>query len=129
MARFLGLLLLAFAAVLGLFTATSHAASGGPDPGWMYSNLVQCKNKNSALVDSIGKFCEGGMVSNSAKAIKGKKVKNMRARVKMRCPGGQYVPQDWCNAQFWDVCARGNNKGAGNRRYYLGCQDFRITVK
>ena len=124
----MSLLLLGFVAILGMFNTTTNAAGGGPDAGWMYSNLAQCKNKNSALVDAIGKFCQGGMVSNSAKATKGLRVKNMRMRVKMRCPGGQYVPQDWCNAQFWDVCARGNNKGAGNRRYYLGCQDFRIAV-
>jgi hypothetical protein len=39
-----------------------------------------------------------------------------------------WVPQYWCERQFWKVCAYGNNKGRGNMNFGgRGCQVFDIT--
>lgn len=114
--------------------------------GLAYSKATNaaCAAIEPAIVNAVGQFCQNDKIYiPSAYALNGmrgwdddfkkdKKAHSAKVWISGRCSPAQYVPQDICFQQFWDMCtstvfpADGYpvNKEYGND----GCQDWNIQL-
>ena len=134
MARILGLLILGFIVLLGLLThpATATPPNNGPNKTWMYNQRIACYRKKKNLPNALNQFCKGGFrigrydYKNGVFNIKQRKYRGGYIESWATCNAGDWVPEDWCRAQMYDTCARGDKNGHGWQKYAGGCQWFTI---
>jgi hypothetical protein len=119
----LTLLLLGVITLLTLCTPTL----AGPDWWQMYNNEIACAHKDVRALGAINSFCNTNVYTGGEYAAEGVALAGARVGISASCGWGTYVPQVWCQSQFYEVCAWGNNKGRGQRNYDGGCQHFWIT--
>lgn len=114
---FLGLI-----ALLSLITPTL----AGPDWWQMYQNELACARKDVRVLGAINQFCNTNVYTGGVYASEGTAVSGARVGIGASCKWGTYVPQIWCQSQFYETCAWGNGRGRGQRQYDGGCQHFWI---
>jgi hypothetical protein len=119
----LTLLLLGVITLLTLCTPTL----AGPDWWQMYNNEIACAHKDVRALGAINAFCNTNVYTGGEYAAEGVALAGARVGISASCRWGTYVPQVWCQSQFYEVCAWGNKKGRGQRNYDGGCQHFWIT--
>jgi hypothetical protein len=117
------LVLLGLIALLSLITPTL----AGPDWWTMYQNELTCARKDVRALGAINAFCNTNVYTGGAYAAEGYALGGARVGISASCKWGTYVPQVWCQSQMYEVCAYGNGKGRGERKYDGGCQHFWIT--
>lgn len=100
------------------FVASATAASD-------YENAMKCGKKNPEINSAIEQFCrKGNMIVPSKYAGEGHTYGGIHVAIHGTCEPQQWVPPEYCNLQFHEICAH-HKHGAGFKRYN-GCQDFRI---
>lgn len=65
----------------------------------------------------------------STYADNGVEIKTHRVRIVSNCDPPQWVPQYWCEKQFYDICASAPQEGPSNSGKYgrNGCQVFEVA--
>ncbi|KAK5173302.1 uncharacterized protein LTR77_001983 [Saxophila tyrrhenica] len=111
-----------------LLVAVSATSVHGDAMSNDWENAGVCGSKNANANAAIEAFCsKGDIVVPSKYAQDGARRGNMHARITGNC-GGQWIPPEWCRAQFHQICAHGGPRGGGHRKYN-GCQLFQLTKK
>ncbi|KAI4720686.1 hypothetical protein E4T48_03103 [Aureobasidium sp. EXF-10727] len=123
LSRSLSILLLGLIALLSLATP----ALAGPDFWQVWNNRNQCAKKDVRVVGAIMKFCAHNFWTGNAYAADGQSLAGAKVGVGANCRYGTFVPKEWCESQMLEVCAYGNARGRGQRKYDGGCQHFWIT--
>ncbi|KAK5700287.1 hypothetical protein LTR17_023044 [Elasticomyces elasticus] len=94
------------------------------------SNRDICTDKNPSATNAIGKFCQKtDMVVPSSYASIGMQGYNSKTQVHIRgnCNPYQWVPQQYCMSQLFEMCAQGGKHGAKKRKFGNGgCQKWEI---
>ncbi|KAK5729603.1 hypothetical protein LTR17_011790 [Elasticomyces elasticus] len=97
------------------------------------SNRDICTDKNPSATNAIGKFCQKtDMVIPSDWAKWGMSGYNGKTivRIKGNCNPYQWVPQQYCMSQFFEMCAQGGKHGAKKRNFgNNGCQKWEIVYQ
>ncbi|TKA83192.1 hypothetical protein B0A55_00678 [Friedmanniomyces simplex] len=92
-----------------------------------------CANKNPSAVNAIGKFCQKtNIVIPSAYGNEGTSGYNRQTHVSIlgNCKPAQWVPQQYCLSQLYQICAVGGKHGAGTANYgNVGCQHWKIWLR
>ncbi|CAK4034937.1 Hypothetical predicted protein [Lecanosticta acicola] len=92
----------------------------------------QCSAKNPFVTNAIGKFCQNkALLVPSDYASRGMEGKYQYANVMIlgTCSPPQWVPQEYCMSQLYDICAKGDKFGEGNARFGRNkCQEWRIVA-
>ncbi|KAK5123273.1 hypothetical protein LTR85_002703 [Meristemomyces frigidus] len=88
------------------------------------------KTKGGHTITAIEAFCSNtGIVVPSAYAANGKSSGGQKVGVRGNCSPGQWVPQKYCLAQLYHMCATSpDDHGNGVTKYGRNnCQDFYIS--
>lgn len=107
------------------FTATPALA--------LTNYMDPCAEKAPHVVKAIGQYCTRLGTKNvvpNANANKGRKAKYQgkyaNVRITANCNPGQWVPQEFCMRQFYQICAE-SPKGKGARKFGRNqCQGWYI---
>ncbi|KXS98890.1 hypothetical protein AC579_7213 [Pseudocercospora musae] len=104
------------------------------------TNADKCKSKNGRVYDLITQFCgRTDIVVPSTYATKGaekaaappKFPNNLSVRIEGagKCSPPQWVPQNYCRAQFFEACASGGQFGGNVKRFGKDqCQNWIIDI-
>ena len=92
----------------------------------------QCSNKAPSVINAIGKFCQKqNIVVPSPYATGGGNgfaEKSTHISIAGTCSPAQWIPQEYCFSQFYQICANGNEHGTGAKYYGRnGCQRWLIS--
>ncbi|KAF2166542.1 hypothetical protein M409DRAFT_23180 [Zasmidium cellare ATCC 36951] len=97
-----------------------------------YTNALACARRNPSINAAISKLCtrrdKAGNLFNkivvpSPYTSQGATVDGVRVRITGTCSPPQWVPLQYCGAQFHGICAGGGSVGRFGRS---GCQVWRI---
>ncbi|KAK5716446.1 hypothetical protein LTR15_009337 [Elasticomyces elasticus] len=97
------------------------------------SNRDICTDKNPSATNGIGKFCQktdmvipSDWAKNGMSGYNGKTIVHIRGK----CSPAQWVPQQYCMSQFFEMCAQGGKHGGSKRNYgNNGCQKWEILYQ
>jgi hypothetical protein len=101
-------------------------------------SLAASSKESICRAKSIRAFCaRTDLVANAPYAMEGKYAgpnqigTHAFIAAKSKCPSSSnWVPQKYCFEQFYETCAKGDDKGRGRRSYGAGlCQEFNLQVR
>jgi hypothetical protein len=122
------LALLTFAALVSVGTDFENAAKCGKRfPRINQAIEIFCgKSKDNKLTNDLvvpSKYADQGV------GITGYEGNKILVAIKGNCEPAQWVPYNWCNAQFHDLCANSEHGYAWRAHGKNGCQKFVIGTR
>jgi hypothetical protein len=131
-----GLTLLLLTLCTLLLTTPTHAYSE-----WDYTVMkYSCVKKDWRIVNAISALCSKNLHMPGADASMGVSFDGGRNKVtvsayppcwsdgRINANSNVWIPQYWCERQFWQTCLQGNAKGRGHEIFgQRGCQSFWIS--
>jgi hypothetical protein len=108
---------------------------------WDYTVMkYSCMKKDWRIVNAIDALCRKNIHMPGADASMGVSFDGGRNKVtvsaypmcwsdgRINANSNVWIPQYWCERQFWQVCAQGNGKGRGHQIFGARhCQSFWIS--
>nr|POE56504.1 hypothetical protein CFP56_33476 [Quercus suber] len=101
--------------------------------GTVINYQMPCMDKNSGVINAIGMYCQNDdMVVPSDYANKGQQGYDgdnwAFLQITGNCQPPQWVPSKYCISQFQEICATGDEHGAGSKTFGRdGCQTWTIS--
>ncbi|TKA71483.1 hypothetical protein B0A55_06943 [Friedmanniomyces simplex] len=102
------------------------------------SDQAMCQKKNAHAVQAIQQFCaKTNIVAPSSYASAGAHVgtggpHDTKLSITAVCSPAQWVPQQYCLSQFYNMCATGDDVGDASPRLYgsgaYHCQTWNFAV-